>query len=641
MRKTAVLFSLLLTPLLAAQTTINIDASQDRHRINPNIYGINLATQAQTSDLNAPLNRWGGNHTTRYNWQQNCSNRARDWFFQTIEDGPAVAAEEADSIITATRNAGSEPMMTVPIIGWVSEMGPNRTRTWSYPRQKFPNQQAWDYPWWPDSGNGFYPDGTPIYGADPHDANMPADHNFMRGWIQHNLATFGNAAGNGVRYYVLDNEYSIWHDTHRDVHPEGASYDEVFSKMRNTAAMIKELDPNALTVGPEEWGWSGYFWSGYDIRWAAQNGEWQNTPDRVAHGGLLYMPFILQSFHNHEQQYGQRLLDVFTLHYYPQSGEYSESTDSWTQGMRNVSTRSLWDPNYTDQSWIGDKVNLIARMRSWVDQYYPGTPIGITEYSWGADGYIGGATAQADILGIFGRENLDLATRWITPATDTPTYKAMKMYRNYDGNKSAFGDISVRATAPNPDQVAAFASIRTSDKAMTVMLVNKQTAQAATTVNLVNFTPTGSAQRWQLTSSNAITSEAAVAISSNALSVTLPAQSITLLVIPGNSADVIDPVITLGSESVNASGLWSFSGTASDQSGISKVTYKIAGGATGNATGTTSWSISGLTLNKGWNYITFTAYDNAGNPKSISKRIVYQVMAPPPVPPKKKKRSIG
>ena len=55
---------------------------------------------------------------------------------------------------------------------------------------------------------------------------------------------------------------------------------------------------------------------------------------------------------------------------------------------------------------------LIPRMKGWVASYYPGTKIGITEYNWGAEGYINGATAQADILGIFGREGLDLATRW-------------------------------------------------------------------------------------------------------------------------------------------------------------------------------------------------------------------------------------
>jgi hypothetical protein len=106
-----------------------------------------------------------------------------------------------------------------------------------------------------------------------------------------------------------------------------------------------------------------------------------------------------------------------------------------------------------DESWIGsqqeNKVMLIPRMKGWVATYYPGTRIGITEYNWGAQSHINGATTQADILGIYGREGLDLATRWTTPSNTTPTYKAMKMFRNYDGNKSCFGDTSVNAAGPN------------------------------------------------------------------------------------------------------------------------------------------------------------------------------------------------
>src|SRR6185295_17500358 len=110
------------------------------------------------------------------------------------------------------------------------------------------------------------------------------------------------------------------------------------------------------------------------------------------------------------------------------------------------------------------------RLRNWGDTYYyAGTPIGITEYNWGAEGHINGATTQADIFGIFGREGLNLASRWTTPDTSTPTYKAIKMYRNYDGNKSTFGDVSVSAGGTNPDQVAVFAAERSGDAALTIM----------------------------------------------------------------------------------------------------------------------------------------------------------------------------
>ncbi len=164
--------------------------------------------------------------------------------------------------------------------------------------------------------------------------------------------------------------------------------------------------------------------------------------------------------------------------------------------------------------------------------------IGITEYNWGAENHINGATAQADILGIFGREGLDVAARWATPAANTPTYKAIKMYRNYDGNRSTFGETSVSASAPNPDAVSAFAAARASDGALTVMVVNKSlSGSTSATINLVNFAHRGTAQPWQLTSTNAIARLTDVAVGSGgSLAVMLPPQSVTLFVVPPSTS---------------------------------------------------------------------------------------------------------
>ena len=109
-----------------------------------------------------------------------------------------------------------------------------------------------------------------------------------------------------------------------------------------------------------------------------------------------------------------------------------------TQALRLRSTRSIWDPNYPDESWINGTegwptVRLIPRMRDWVASNYPGTKLAITEYNWGALDHINGALAPADALGIFGREGLDLATLWAAPDPDQPGAFAFRMYRNYDG----------------------------------------------------------------------------------------------------------------------------------------------------------------------------------------------------------------
>ena len=517
-----------------AQTaiTITVDVGANRHPINPNIYGVAHATSAQLSDLNSPLNRNGGNNTTRYNWQQNADNRGSDFFFESIGDSSATQGERGDTFIANAKAANAQAMLTIPLIDWVAKVGPGRSKLASFSIAKYGPQTGNDSQFMPDAGNGIRPGGQYVTDNDPADANVPSTSLLQQQWVQHLVTRWGTNANGGLRYYILDNEPSLWHATHRDVHPIGQTLDEIRDKMIDYAKGIKAVDPSALVVGPEEWGWSGYLFSGYDQQYGSTHG-WSVLPDRTNHGGVDYLPWVLGALKQNDTANGKRLLDVFTVHYYPQGGEFSDDVSTAMQQRRNRSTRSLWDPAYVDETWISDRVQLIPRLKNWVNTYYPGTATGITEYNWGAENHINGATTQADIYGIFGREGLDMGARWTTPGSSTPTYKAMKMYRNYDGNRSGFGDTSVAASAPNPDAVSAFAAQRSSDGALTVMVIAKVlTGTTAATVNLSNFVPGSSAQVWQLTSANNITRLTDVTIGGSSFSVSVPAQSITLFVIP-------------------------------------------------------------------------------------------------------------
>src|SRR5262245_52558336 len=71
--------------------TISVDANANRRAIDPRIYGVAHASSAALAELNAPLNRNGGNNTSRYNWQLNCDNRGQDWYFESIPESSAVA----------------------------------------------------------------------------------------------------------------------------------------------------------------------------------------------------------------------------------------------------------------------------------------------------------------------------------------------------------------------------------------------------------------------------------------------------------------------------------------------------------------------------------------------------------------------
>ncbi len=588
--------------------SIPVDVNANRHPINPNVYGVAYGTTTQLLDLNVPLNRYGGNNTSRYNWLVNGDNRGADWYFESIGDTSAVAGERGDTFIANSRAGGAQALITVPMIGYVATLGSNRSKLASFSQAKYGAQTGNDSQWFPDAGNGVLAStGQNIVGNNPLDADVANSSTMQQQWVQHIVGNLGLAANGGQAYYILDNEPSIWFSTHRDVAPTGQTMDQMLTAMTDYASHIKAVDSGALIVGPEEWGWSGYFYSGYDQQYGSLHG-WSSLPDRTNHAGQDYLPWLLSALKTD----GRHLLDVFSVHYYPQGGEFSNDVSTTTQLLRNKSTRSLWDPNYVDTSWIGTNVMLIPRLRSWANTYYyAGTPIAITEYNWGAEAYINGATTQADIFGIFGREGLDMAARWTTPDASTPTYKAMKMYRNYDGNKSAFGDVSVSASAPNADNVAAFAAQRTSDGALTVMVISKYlSGTTAVTLPLANFTGTGTAQVYQLTSANTIARVSDLAYTGTNVSLTAPAQSVTLLVIPKASGNQPPHATASGNPTSGVAPLpVTFSSAGSSDPDGSIVSYSWAFGDGGIATGASA----SHTYTSAGNYsAVLTVTDNSG-----------------------------
>ncbi|MBI2214704.1 MAG: glycoside hydrolase family 44 protein [Acidobacteria bacterium] len=603
-----------------AAVTVTVDANANRHTIDERIYGVAWADATAISDLEIPINRWGGNAMSRYNWVFSTANRCKDYYFYNIPDGVSSGdgsnGKSADDFIGMTRAAGAQPLMTIPMLSLLPK---DRTKRCSYPQGLYANQEDFSTFEPVTCGNGRYDDGNGIVGdgdrilttPDPNGIATSYSASHQGDWVQHMIDTWGDATSGGMKYYALDNEPGLWSFDHWDVHPDGATYDEVWSKMEEHAALIRSKDPNAIITGGEEWGWSGYFMSGLDM----ENGD---DADRDAHGGVEWYDWMLDQFKAYDDANGTRLLDILTVHIYPQSGEFSDDVSASMQQLRNRSTRSLWDTTYVDESWIGGtfhegKVQLIPRLKSWATRY-PGTKIGITEYNWGAEQHINGATAQADILGIFGREAVDLATRWEVPPNGSHVYNAFKMYRNYDGAHSKFGDVSVSASGPNPDDVAVFAALRSTDNALTVMLVCKTAgASTAATVNLANFAASGDAERWQLGSSNVISQLADITVSSSSISLTLPAQTVTLLVIPGPPAPQAPTGFSASATSTTqVAATW----TAAAGATLYEV-YRSAGNSAFSlvsSTSTTSFNDTSLTANTTYLYRLRAVAGSAASP---------------------------
>ena len=515
--------------------TLTINTNEGRHPISPEIYGMNFPNTALARELQLPVARWGGNATTRYNWQIDVSNRAHDWYYENIANDVANLSTlpygtSSDRFVADNQQANSETLMTIPMIGWTPK---SRNKDCGFSVAKYGSQQSTDQ-WAPDCGNGIRSNGSKITGNDPADTSIAIDEAFVQAWMAHLISQYGTAGQGGVKYYSLDNEPMLWSATHRDVHPAPVSYDEIRDLAYQYGAAIKAADPSAKTLGPVVWGWSAYFYSAADGDW------WLGAPDRNAHGGTAFLPWYLAQMKQYEQAHGVRILDYLDIHYYPQQSGVAlqQAGVSATQELRLRSTRALWDAAYVDESWINEPVYLIPRMQEWIDSYYPGTKLAITEYNWGGLEHMNGALTQAEVLGIFGREGVDLATIWDPPAANQPGAYAFRMYLNYDGNNGRFGDTSIYANSNDQSKVAIYGSVRSSDGTLMLIIINKTKSAVTSPVSLNNFSSNGQAEVYRYSSANlnAIVRDGNVSVSGNTLSAYLPAESISLFVLPTGTA---------------------------------------------------------------------------------------------------------
>lgn len=619
-------------------TTVSVDANAAKHPISPDIYGFAFGATGDLSATNFTMNRSGGNATSMYNWQLNATNHASDWYFESILDPPETPGYDGDQFIKQTRAAdvGAQPLLTIPMLNYIANLGPDGAKRWSFSVAKYGPQTSTD-PWQPDAGNGISAaTGKPIISNNPLDASTPNSVAIQQAWIKHLTQTWGTEAAGGVKYYIMDNEPSLWSSTHRDVHPAPETYQELLNCYLNYAAALRALDPNALIVGPEEWSWWAMFVSGYD----QQNGIDAAKSDYNTHSKTYYYPWLLQQLYAHRVSTGQQLLNILSLHYYPPELANPDDDSLAAQEIRNQSTRALWDPTYIDPSWFnqvginGGIVNLIPTMKNWVNLYYPGLQTAVTEYNWGDETKLNGATTQADVLGIFGREGLDIATRWTVPANPSPTYLALEIYRNYDGKRSAFGDTSVSDEVANPDYLSSFAAVRSSDGALTVMVINKQQGSTPVTVSLANFGTTGVAQAYQISSATqtAIAALGSVHIASDAIVTTVPSQSITLFVIPAGK--VVSPPgppshleSTVGNETVTVS--W-INGIGATSSTVKRAT--VSGGpylTLGSVADTAPSSYTDTKLVNGKTYYYVISSSNAAGTSPNSAQIAATPIVPP------------
>jgi hypothetical protein len=523
---------------VAAGGGLVVDATGDPHAIHPEIYGLAGAPADLVQTLRVPVNRWGGDSSTLYNWQLDVSNHATWWYYENIPGGAVDGfdasgnpgdsgwSSSADRFVASNLGAGTATLMTIPTIGWTPKDRHAAPYTCGFPASKYGSGNVGQLGSSdsPDCGNAKDGNGNilPAVVGDPTNDSQAVGPDFEAQWVQHLVATFAGASHGGVQYYQLDNEMMLWPSTHHDVRTAPVSSDDVWNATLDYAPAIKGADAGAFVLGYTAWYALDLFDSGLDT----VKGD---GADQAAHGGIPLAQWYLRQLAGYEKQHGTRLVDCLDFHYYPQGGDVLENT------------RSLWDTSYHDPSWFNDfsmnePMQLLPRVLGWVAAEYPGTGVCVSEYNWNNDDPTNPSAglAQADVLGIFGKFGVRLAAYWGSPldgTTPLPAYRAFQLYRNYDGQGHGFGDVSVSAASPNV-KWSIYAATDSSTGDLTVLVINKDTAALAAPLALQHFAAGAAAKVTQVVQGNAPTTPAAYSVANGQLMLSVPATAMQLIVIP-------------------------------------------------------------------------------------------------------------
>ncbi|MBC7843673.1 MAG: hypothetical protein H7099_15240 [Gemmatimonadaceae bacterium] len=526
----------------SADITATVNGSST-YAISRFIYGGNFITQGWDGAMppvEMTLNRLGGNRLTAYNWENNYSNAGKDFNYQN--DQYLSSSTTPGAYVTGSANPtfarGQALMVTIPMLGYVSgdAAGPvtitdadraNRLAT------RFKVSRA-------AKGSAFT--------TSPNSSDAFVYQDEFVNWFETNYPGRTTNPTAPV-FFLLDNEPDIWWETHKEIQSDindnpATRRLSTYTGFSDTSVVyaraIKNVLPNALVFGPGTATYTGIQSLG-------------RYPDvDPVYGTQNFFDVYLDRMNAASTAAGRRLLDVLDLHFYPQNGtpngaisdDYAPQDAAMAQA-RVQAPRSLWDPTYNDGSWVtaaaGGPIRLIPRLRDQIAAHYPGTRLSITEYYYGRGGDISGGIAQADVLGIFGREGVYAATIWPIGGIYAPPYNgdanrtyafifgAFRMFRNYDGAGGAFGDTGLAATTSDVAASSIYASRTTSGK-IVLMAINKTTAPKVTRITLTGVgSPTGAQVYVMQDGTPNPARQADVTISGGVLTYTMPAMSVSTI----------------------------------------------------------------------------------------------------------------
>ncbi len=514
--------------------TYNINTNSTRTPISKYIYGTNFYMNTDYT-----IQRIGGNRCTAYNWENNWSNAGSDYRFEndTMWDSsnPPVPGLGYTKLIDQSNSINQDSIVTLQLAGYVSApiFGQDLNS------QPAPSQY-------------FYPvqfaKGAPFC-SPPNNPNTSDGVVYMDEFVNFLVWKYGYAGTpTGVKFYCLDNEVDAWQATHYEVHPAKPGAQEVRDQGVACATAVKNVDPNCQIMGPVLCTFEGFKTMGGAPDW-----------DSVKGSRPWFISYYLDEMKKASDANGRRIFDILDVHWYPPEADGNghnitdDREDPQTFNARMQAPRTLWDTSYIypnttypngGDSWVNKQWNaqflpVLTKFKVAIDTYFPDTNIAITEYTWGPSTQWATGITTADFLGICAKYGVYMTNYWGSGGyIDT----AIKMYRNYDGLHSTFGDTNVPATMSDKVNSSIYASVFASNaNELHLIVINKnQTSDITGTFN-INSPQTFLAGRvWKFdNNSSSITSTTPISsIANNSFTYTIPKTSVCHIVLQVTPIDV-------------------------------------------------------------------------------------------------------
>ncbi len=421
---------------------LTVDLTRDRRPISPYLYGVNIANWSagyylervtqQLKEADVTVVRLGATNMERYNFKTNR-------MYNVISRQNDYVPLSWESFVEWARNSlGAEPFLQASVYGNVAGPGAGITA--------------------PD---------------------------YSLGQSSSEVTQWAGLAGKDLGFWGVGNEpWIAWkRDDYPDIYRDAAhgdqvlnahtAYDYYFDRFASVAGAIKAANPDARILGPTPANWWLYWTNDYSPLCPvtepggaamADSPLWQIMMDPVSTWDTSIFPDrgadpytygwesdprrgvcqYLSRMKIHEDQTGVRLADYLDVHRYIRAitdrdaiqeprGLFQEDFESW-----DMETQA-----------IGIRTNILNRLRSAVDAYYPGTRLSFSEYGyfyWNGYPSLAQITAvgTVDYLGFFARAGVDLACNWYV---GEPNQSGTDFAHAVDSAKQAMFD---ETGQPNP-----------------------------------------------------------------------------------------------------------------------------------------------------------------------------------------------